>query len=218
MAHHIKDIPKTLGLSCCFLSIRWSTYLILEQLGFKESRNINKTRKNSSLETKYLLNQKSLRSCGRQWRCKDWRYPITLHHSHLGGRTAVPAPREVALVALGTCILFRRSCLKVQWTCTECQLHWNLPSFSGKEESLTTKLLRPSRGWMKSWLKSMGRLLLASLRGGLHPNFKPLKQMQSLFSFVLLNIALFSKQRPQTVMCLFLWSSPLMKSFQLFYQ
>lgn len=47
---------------------------------------------------------------------------------------------------------------------------------------------------MKSLLKSMGRLLLASLRGGLGPSFRPLKQMQNLFSFVLLNIALFSKQ------------------------
>lgn len=57
---------------------------------------------------------------------------------------------------------------------------------------------------MKNSLKSMGRLLLASLVDELGPSFKPLKQMQNLFSFVLLNIAFFSKQRTQTVMCLFL--------------
>lgn len=157
-----------------------------------------------------------MRSCGRQWRCRGWQYPTTLHRSHLGGRTAVSAPREVAL---GTCIPFRSSCLRLWWTCTACQLHRNLSALSRKKErSLITKNLRANRGWMKSSLKSMGRLLLASLEGGLGPNFRPLKQMQNLFSFLLLNIVVFSKQRPQTVMCLLLWSSPLMKSFQLFYQ
>lgn len=133
---------------------------------------------------------------------------IVSHHS-----TSQPPGRK------GGCIPFRSSCLTVWWTCTACQLHRNLSALSEKKErSLITKTLRPSTGWMKSLLKSMGRLLLASLRGGLGPSFRPLKQMQNLFSSVLLNIALFSKQKPQTVMCLFLWSSPLMKSFQLFYQ
>lgn len=47
---------------------------------------------------------------------------------------------------------------------------------------------------MKCPLKSMGRLLLTTPRCGLGPSFRPLKQMQNVFSFMLLNTALFSKQ------------------------
>lgn len=148
-----------------------------------------------------------MRCYRRQWRCRGWQYRIPPLHIAATWEEGRPHP------------FFRSSCLTVWWTCTACQLHRNLSALSKKKErSLITKTLRPSTGWMKSLLKSMGRLLLASLRGGLGPSFRPLKQMQNLFSSVLLNIALFSKQKPQTVMCLFLWSSPLMKSFQLFYQ
>lgn len=93
-----------------------------------------------------------------------------------------------------------------------CQLHPNLAALSvRKERILITNNLRPRGDWMKSLLKSMGRLLLACLRGGLGPSFRPQKQMQNLFSFVLWTLLYFlNRGRKQLCVCycdpLLLWS------------